>query len=53
MRDYNKTLDMIFKENVNLNYENHFLNADNAEFLNTKNELNIWGNVLERVLKEK
>ncbi len=49
----NKTLDMIFKENVNLNYENHFLNADNAEFLNTKNELNIWGNVFGEGTKGK
>ena len=44
---------MIFKKNVNLNYENHFLNADNAEFLNTKNELNIWGNVFGEGTKGK
>ena len=36
-----------------MNYEKHFLNADNAEFLNTKNELNIWGNVFGEGTKGK
>tara|TARA_A100001011_G_scaffold161860_1_gene170262 strand:+ start:2668 stop:3282 length:615 start_codon:yes stop_codon:yes gene_type:complete len=49
----NKSLDMIFKKNVNLDYEKHFLNADNAEFLNTKNQLNIWGNVFGEGIKGK
>lgn len=41
----NKTKDMTFRKNIIAKYEDHILFSDNLDYLNSKDLLNIYGNV--------
>ena len=47
----NKNNNMSFRENVNAEYEENYLFADNLDFFNTKNSLTIYGNVKGESIK--